>query len=175
LIVQVPEGKVFMHLAYLDDSDTKCKPSKWQVMSGVIIEDKTFKIVEIGMTGIQQKLIPPDRLDRFEEFHACELYGGYGIFEGIDQDKRFEAITNLLELLKAGKMSVVFGGVDLGKLRNEVYASADPLDISFRICVDGVHSWANKHVISNSASGGSEPSAAGLTIADIDQRIPKLV
>jgi hypothetical protein len=169
--VQLPQKEeVFMHLAYLDDSDTRCKTPKWQVMSGVIIQDSVFKLMEIGMWGIQGLVIPPERLERFEEFHACELYGGYGIFEGIEQDKRFEAITHLLRLLQAGKMSVVFGAVDLSKLRNEVYASADPLDISFRVCLDGIHSWANTTVINKAIAENP-----GSDVADIEARIPSIM
>ncbi len=81
-----------MHLAYLDDSDTKAKAFKWQVMSAVIVEDDAFKMTEIGMSSIPERLMSAEKLAKFEEFHASELYGGYGPFEGIDQDRRFDAI-----------------------------------------------------------------------------------
>ncbi len=91
----------FVHLAYLDDSDTKSKSAKWQVMSGVIIEDNYFKVVELAVGTVPALLVSADKLSAFEEFHACELYGGYGVFEGIDQATRFEAIRRLLELIAA--------------------------------------------------------------------------
>lgn len=130
-----------MHLAYLDDSDTRQKPSKWQVMSGVIIEDKKFKLTETGVAIVPELLMPADKLPQFEEFHACELYGGYGIFEAIDQDVRFEAIRRLLATIEMAELSVVYGAIDLARLQHEIYASADPLDISFRICVEGIQEW----------------------------------
>lgn len=143
-----PERRNFVHLAYLDDSDTKSKTCKWQVMSGVVLEDRNFKLVERGMYNIQQKLVPVEKLDSFEEFHACELYGGYGVFADIDQGTRFEAITRLLQLIEIGDISVVYGAVDMNSLQKEVYASADPLDISFRICAKGIESWIAKHIVS---------------------------
>ncbi|MGO8813973.1 MAG: DUF3800 domain-containing protein [Terriglobia bacterium] len=135
-----------MHLAYLDDSDTKAKTFKWQVMSGVIVEDKKFKLIEIGMASIQELLVPIEKQSQFEEFHACELYGGYGVFEGIEQEKRFNAIRRLLEIIATGELSVIYGAVNLDRLQSEVYASADPLDISFRVCIEGIHRWADKHM-----------------------------
>lgn len=135
-----------MHLAYLDDSNLKRKKPKWQVMSGIIIEDKAFKLTETGVAIVPELLMPADKLPQFEEFHACELYGGHGIFEGIDQDLRFEAIGRLLATISFADASIVYGAVDLPKLHNEVYGSADPADICFRICVDGIRSWAEQDI-----------------------------
>lgn len=130
-----------MHLAYIDDSDTKAKTSKWQVMCGVIVEDKNFKFIEYGMAGIRGTLFPAEKASDFQEFHACELYGGHGAFSGIEQEDRFDAIWKLLSLLKLADVSVVYGAVNLTRLRSQVYASADPLDISFRICIAGIREW----------------------------------
>ena len=131
-----------MHLAYLDDSDTKTKAIKLQVVSGVIIEDKSFKMIEIAMRAIRNKLVPPEKSEEFKEFHACELYGGHGVFASIPQEKRFDAIEKLLGLLAfAGGLPVVYGAVDIQKEKKEIYGSADPLDIAFRICMKEVYEW----------------------------------
>jgi hypothetical protein len=128
-----------MYLAYIDDSDTKCKAKRWQVMAAVLIDHRDFKFAEIGMGVAQEVLgLSPEKLEKFEEFHACELYGGYGFFEGIDQEIRFDAMRRLLYLLSHFSMHVVYGAVDLEKLGNEIYASADPVDICFRVCLKGV-------------------------------------
>jgi hypothetical protein len=135
----------FVYLAYIDDSDTKCKPRKWQVMSAVLIEDQNFKLVEAGVAVAQESLgLSPEQLEKFQEFHACELYGGYGFFEGIDQEVRFDAMRRLLGLLGMLDLHVVYGAVDLERLGNEIYASADPLDIGFRICARGIPSWLHR-------------------------------
>lgn len=124
-----------MYLAYLDDSDTKQKPIKIQVMSGVIVPDMGFKMFDVTMRVIRNELVPAEKLDEFEEFHAAELYGGYGIFEGIERQKRIDAVYKLLGLLAIKGAAVVYGAVDISKTKREVFGSADPLDIAFRICL----------------------------------------
>ena len=135
-----------MHLAYVDDSDTKAKNVKWQVMSAVLIEDKSFKLAEIGVSIVPEELMPAGRIDEFQEFHACELYGGHGVFAGIDQEIRFQAIERLLATINMLDMPVIYGAVDLPRLQQECYASADPVDIGFRTCVKGIMEWADAHV-----------------------------
>ena len=56
-------------------------------------------------------LMSEEKRCKFEEFHASELYGGYGAFEGIDQDRRLEAITKLLHTLTMCKLAIVYGTV----------------------------------------------------------------
>jgi hypothetical protein len=155
--------RVFVHLAYLDDSDTKAKPRKWQVMSGVVVEDHQFPALEIILRVSREELIPPEKIDKFEEFHASELYGGYGVFEGIDQEKRFDTIRGLLRCLTATGASIIYGAVDLDALQTEVYASAEPLDIAFRACIKGIRECMRK-AIHNSADSA---------IAGIDDPIAK--
>ena len=138
--------RLFVHLAYLDDSDTKQKSLKIQVMSGIIIPDHRFKVFDITMRLIRDSLLPSDRLDKFEEFHAAELYGGYGVFEGIEQSKRFEAIGRLLSLLATESAAVVYGAVDIARAKREVYGSADPLDIAFRICTQEIYEWVRNQI-----------------------------
>lgn len=135
------EQRIFVNLAYIDDSDTKNKRRKWQVMAGVIIHDASFHWAESSMERVRDELVPPEKLDKFEEFHASELYGGYGVFEGIPDDKRMDAITKLLRLLDAHEMSIVYGAVNIAELPFHFYASADPMDIAFRICLEGVDRW----------------------------------
>jgi Protein of unknown function (DUF3800) len=130
-----------VYIAYLDDSDTKQKRTEWQVMSAVIVKDSSFRNLEVVMGAMADRLFTEDTIDKFTEFHACELYGGYGVFDGIDQDSRFAAITVLLNMLEEYKFSVVYGAVDLKRLREKVYGSADPMDIAFRICAIGVDKW----------------------------------
>jgi hypothetical protein len=130
-----------VYLAYLDDSDTKQKSAKWQVMAAVIIRDSHFRALEVTMGAVAELLMPAERLDKFTEFHASELYGGFGAFEGIDQDKRFSTMTVILGMLEKKQLPVVYGAVNLQRLNEMVYASADPLDIAFRICAEGVETW----------------------------------
>lgn len=141
------EKRIVVHLAYLDDSDTKSKSHKWQVMAGVLIPDTAFILLEMAMGAAASTLLPEEQLAEFEEFHACELYGGYGVFDGIEQGQRFEAIKRLLSVLEAGTgFPVVYGAVSIDKLKTMVYASADPLDMSFRMCAEGIQTWIAERI-----------------------------
>lgn len=149
-----------MHLAYIDDSDTKSKECKWQVMAGILIPDVAFRLLEMAMGLVQNLLIPENKLAQFEEFHACELYGGYEAFQGIEQEIRFEAIRRLLDLLNGrNPLKVVYGAVNIDDLKGTIYASADPLDMSFRMCVDGIQSYMAKRVYKR----------AGIPAADVSE------
>jgi hypothetical protein len=115
-------------------------------MAALIISGDKFKYAELGFRVIRDLLISEEKLDEFEEFHACELYGGYGVFEGIEQPRRFGAIAGLLKILEVFGAKVIYGAVEIDKLQNEVYGSADPLDVCFRICVEGITDWSHDRV-----------------------------
>ena len=87
------KGIPTVYLAYLDDSGTKQKDLKHQVLSGVVISDANFIAAEMLAGVLIEDLLPADRLEKFEEFHAWELYGGYGIFEGIEQRRGSMQLT----------------------------------------------------------------------------------
>jgi hypothetical protein len=159
----INKGRAFVYLAYLDDSDTKSKHHKWQVVCGVVIEDRAFMLAEAAVKSARDLLLPliaKDKLDKFEEFHACELYGGYGVFEGIEQSKRFEVIRRLLFPLNFLNLSVVYGAVDMRELRKTIYGSANPLDISFRMCANGIQKWLENKMVADAErlAGGNMPT-----------------
>jgi hypothetical protein len=137
-------------------------------MAAVIIEDQTFTFLEHALYSIREDLLPlmsEEKRCRFEEFHASELYGGYGAFEGIDQEKRLEAITKLLLMLDMCKLTVVYGGVNVAALQKQLYASADPIDISFRICLKGIRSWIDERIL------GDPNELAGLSTDETVERL----
>ncbi len=88
-----------MYLGYIDDSGRHQKKKIFEVLTTVLMHDAMFNQIEIEVGICVADVIPDEKLEFFEEFHACELYGGYGIFEGIDQDKRFRAIKDLLSII----------------------------------------------------------------------------
>ena len=133
---------VFVHLAYLDDSGTGDKKKVNQVMSAVIMEGKEFSAIEIMMGIFADALVSPDKWQQFEEFHAYELYGGYGPFEGVPQDKRFKAIETLMTWVNRHNIPLIYGAVNKKQLAETAYGSANPLDICFRYCVQGIEMWA---------------------------------
>ena len=82
-----------MYLAYLDDSGTKDKSKRFQVMTAVILHDSKFTELEVVMAAAIEGLVAPEKLGDFQEFHAFELYLGRGPFEGVDEIKRHSRIT----------------------------------------------------------------------------------
>lgn len=133
-----------MYLTYLDDSGVRQKDIVWQLLSAVIIDDRIFRDIEVLMGVCVEDLIPADRLEDFHEFHASELYRGSGIFDGIPEEKRFHVIHRLLTLVRDYKLPIVYGAVDVQRLRKKYYASAVPADIAFRICAIGIEDWISK-------------------------------
>jgi hypothetical protein len=102
-----------VYLTYIDDSDTKDKSEKWQVMAAVMIPDSAFTISEFMASFVIDRLIPSEKLDKFEEFHASELFGGYGVFEDIDQNIRLSAIESLLQMINTFSIPIAYGAVNL--------------------------------------------------------------
>jgi hypothetical protein len=158
--------RVFVYLVYLDDSDTKSKSDKWQVLTAVVIRDDAFSALELISSLAIADLMPEGKRDAFEEFRACELYGGYGVFEGIEQQKRFDAIRALLQLVRDLPAAIVYGAVNLEYLRKQVYASANPLDIAFRSCASGVQQWVADERLKNYQANSIWSDDLALFIAD---------
>jgi hypothetical protein len=125
-----------VYLAYLDDSDTRSKGLEWQVISAVLIPADAYLAMEFMSASFIEELMPEDRRDRFEEFHACELYGDYGVFEGIDQDARFGAIRSLLSTVVTFDFKVAYGAVNLKLLSKKPLRFSQPS----RCCISQMRS-----------------------------------
>ena len=136
-----PEGPLYMFLAYLDDSGSD-KGSPFQVMTAVLIPDGFFHAAQSRIVGGLAAYIPEDKAEgfweKFEEFKGCQLFGGYGPFDGIDQSVRFGIIEYLLDLLGDFRLPVLYGSVHKDKMREKVWGTANPVDVCFRICLDGI-------------------------------------
>ena len=134
--------KQFMYLAYLDDSGTRDRKKRFQLMSTIVIKDKQFHMLEVRSGAIAKSIVPDEKWEKFEEFHASELYGGFGVFNGIPQKERFDVIELLLKGIAQLQLPIFYGAVD--KLEQTLYGSADPVDICFQTCIRGIEQWASK-------------------------------
>lgn|GEM_PF-1505101 len=123
-----------MFLGYIDDSADR-KHQKVEALAVVLLHDKKFQMLEHSLAITISNIIPEDRLDKFEEFKAWQLYGGYGVFDGVDQEERFRAIRYLLGTISQQRIPVVYGAVDLSAMARKSYASANPTDAAFRVCM----------------------------------------
>jgi hypothetical protein len=132
-IVKSFQERTFVCLAYLDDSGIRPKDKRFEVISAVAMEDQCFGPAEFLSSFAIESLMPEDRREEFEEFHALELYNGRGVFEGIDMEERYGAIKHMLSLLSALGMSVSYGAVDIAFLKSHAFGSANPKDVAFRM------------------------------------------
>ena len=135
-----------MYLAYLDDSGSRQKDRKFQVLTAVLIKDQEFFNTELMIgVSLEDNVIPPEKLAEFEEFHAWELFGGYGVFDGVDQRLRMITVEFLLKIVRSQELPIIYCAIDLPLLKSKEYASANPLDMAFRLCARGIEDWLAKN------------------------------
>ena len=128
--------RVFVYLAYLDDStDKDCGLA---MVGALLIQDQFFYCVEDVVGMVIESLIPINKLEKFEEFHAVELFGGHGVFEGIDERERFKAIETLLKAVRSFEMTFVYSCVDTRALSGSAFGGGHPIDVAFRMCAKGI-------------------------------------
>jgi hypothetical protein len=135
-----------MFFAYTDDSRAKHNGVQWQIMATLMVKDSQFRTLEAIMSIVSDDLIPTEKQAQFTEFKASEIYGGHGLYQGIAESDRFKAISRLLSLLRDTDIMVVYGALNLDHLRKLNYASANALDVVFRICARGVEDWMRKQL-----------------------------
>jgi hypothetical protein len=130
-----------MFFAYTDDSRFKHNGVQWQLMATVLIKDSEFESLESIMSVVAANAIPFEKQPLFVEFKASEIYNGFGLYQGVDELQRFTAIETLLSLLSHSDIGVIYGAVNLNELKKGNFASVEPLDIGFRICLRGAENW----------------------------------
>jgi hypothetical protein len=133
-------GRQHVYLAYIDDSGSHAT-SKACLFGALILPDMLFSAMELTAGAVVEHLIPADRHERFEEFHARDLFLGLGTFEGIAELQRFDAIALLLAVVQNNNIPFVYGAVDRRVLAQSIMSSADPRDIAFQMCALGVEQW----------------------------------
>ncbi len=117
------------------------------MFGAVVITPGAFGWVErLHSTAIQQ-VFPLEEIEtKFKEFHASELYLGAGAFDGIKQEKRYDAIRLLLMAMQHQKLPYIYAAVDRKEFAKRPAGAARPLDFAFRLCALGVEDWArNQH------------------------------
>lgn len=130
------KGTILVHFAYMDDSGMKDKQNPFRVMAGVIIHESKFHFMELRTGAIAERAIPMDRWPQFEEFHAWQLYGGYGPFDGVLRELRMQTIEFLLQGLAQTDATIV----------HAIRPKDDPnaIDACFRSCVASIERFIAK-------------------------------
>ena len=130
-----------MHLAYFDETGTDGHSSI--VMFGALIvpSGKFGYLSSIYEVAIQQ-IIPAEKIDQFKEFHASALYYGDAPFDGIDAEKRFNAIRVLLSAVAMNGLPFAYAAIDRQKFSGSPFSTMRPLNVAFHLCLLGVEDWA---------------------------------
>lgn len=126
-----------VYLIYVDDS---CEEQTHQIIGAVLIHDFDFLDIEGFLGGMIEDDIPQELRDSFE-FHASALFHGKEPFGKIGRDKALSMLKDCAEMVAVAPVSVVYGAVDLRRLRAGVYATAQPLDVAFRLCLPEIEAW----------------------------------
>ena len=142
--------RTLVYLAYIDDPDfsankNQSKASKtqeheqFQVLGSVLVHDRIFALLEVHF-GIYatSRCFSPEGLPIDFEFHAHELFHGTGFFRDWEQAKRFAIFQQCMTAIANLQLPVRYGAVDKAKLAKQIYKSANPLDMSFRMCIEQI-------------------------------------
>lgn len=130
-----------MHLAYLDETGTDGHSSVAMFGALIVPAGKFGYLSGLHETAIQQ-ILPIEKIDDFEEFHAGALYHGKPPFDGIDETKRFTAITVLMSAVRTEELPLVYAAVDRKEVARSPFGVMKPLHAAFHMCLLGVEDWA---------------------------------
>jgi hypothetical protein len=157
-----------VYLIYVDDSRQEKEKGRnhFQVICAVIVNDAIFDDLEQHLGYYLYELVQPDVDGAFEEFHATDILSGKPPFHNIKRDRALEILSTAVSAVNGMDIPVVYGAVDLDKLNATNYATANAIDMAFRICVKLVEEWFQE----NARDG------LGLLISDdADQKIKHAV
>lgn len=134
-----------VYLAYLDDSGSTGrnladKDCPFQIIGALLINADEFDVTEILLSGIIDEHVPEDMRSKFE-FHASKLWAGESPFDALDPVAAHNAVEECARLIHDMEFTYVYGAVDKKILSEQVYASASPIDIAFRLCMECVEKW----------------------------------
>jgi hypothetical protein len=129
-----------VHLVYLDDSSDN---SDMQVLAAVIVPDKDVLTIE-KFLGMRVGMFVPEELRPKFEFHAFKLWKREDDFSALKHEQVRELFEGTTAVVEQSGIQVVYGAVNLKALRASYYSTAQPIDIAFRLCMEGLHQWFQK-------------------------------
>jgi hypothetical protein len=138
------KNRKIVHLAYLDDS----QQGSLAMFGALVIPHGLFGWTERMHSIAIEQIFPASEIEeKFQEFHAYELFKGEGAFKGIDEDKRFLAITLLLMAVRDHQLPFIYSAINTNKLTQSplaqsLFETANPLVAAFKLCLLGVEKWA---------------------------------
>ena len=127
-----------MYLIYLDDSTSE--ESKFQLIGSIVVPDHQFMAIEEYLAHTIEKLVPEEHREGFE-FHASAMFHGKKPFEGLKRDTVLEIFSRCVSIIEEGSIPIVYGAVNAHEIRSGLYATAQPIDVAFRICLQALGGW----------------------------------
>jgi hypothetical protein len=134
------KGFCFVHLVYLDDSSDN---SDIQVLAAVVVPDEDALTIE-KFLGMRVDMFVPEELRPKFEFHAFKLWKREDEFSALKHDQVRELFEGTAAVVADSGIEIVYGAVKLRALRAGYYSTAQPVDIAFRLCMEGLHQWFRK-------------------------------
>jgi hypothetical protein len=128
-----------VNLAYCDDSKDG---GDLAVMGSVVLSEDAFHMVEKYLSVVRDHLVPEVcRRDPFE-FKASALFNGQPPFEGIGRDVALDIFRAATVVVGNITLTPIFyGAVNIRDLKKGPFATAEPLDVAFRGCLEGFQKW----------------------------------
>jgi hypothetical protein len=146
-----PRDKL-VYLVYLDDS---CEEHAHQMIGAAIVHDREFLEIENFLGTVAVEDLPKELHDSFE-YHASALFHGKEPFQNVGRDKVLSLLKDVADMVAAVPIPIVYGAVDLKKLRSGIHATAQPVDMAFRLCLPEIERWFVENA----------PDELGIFIAD---------
>jgi Protein of unknown function (DUF3800) len=143
--------RIFVHLAYFDETGTDGHSSVAMFGALIVPAGKFGYLSSLHDVAIRQ-ILPSDKVDDFNEFHAGDLYRGDGVFAEIDEEKRFNAIRVLLATMRSENLAFIYSATDRKQVANSPFGVVRPIHAAFHMCLLGVEIWARARHLP--ASGG---------------------
>lgn len=144
------DEEIRVYFVYFDDGGK----DDIVIFGGIIVDHKTFNILEHEIAVVINRLIPEDQIDSFTEFHASELYRGLGVFENIDETQRHEAFRQILDCPRRYDCPYVYSAIQRRQLQKSVVSSAHPLDIGFKMCALAVETILRERITQQVKNAG---------------------
>ena len=113
-------------------------------MGTLIVPEIEFLHIESYLAAVIDSLVPEELRNKFE-FHASAMFNGNPPFEKLPHDDAIQIIESCLTIIENGPISFIYAGVDTALLKSGIFATAEPVDVSFRRCIHGVAGWFHEN------------------------------
>jgi len=138
-ILSGQKKQVLVNLVYCDDSRDG---GDLAVIGAVAFHENMFHTVEKYLAVIRQHLVPSNFRQEPFEFKSSALFNGRPPFDGLGRDIALEIFRAATVVLRRIDITPIFyGAVNLRELKLGPFATAEPLDVAFRGCLDGLQKW----------------------------------